>query len=158
MKSTAFICGLAACAVAGELWAKEYPLTLTPLTVEEAAALPAGAGVYAQLQLTKPAELKREPPGAAGQSIYGVIGRAQGNSGMIFRLDGTTGEKGGHDRLLLDLNQNGDLTDEAPIKVTGTPKIARSGSYTTETAWFGPIQAPAARRIAPGTPTYFAQL
>jgi hypothetical protein len=158
MKRITFICGLAAYAVAGELAAKEFPLTLKSVTAEQAAALPGGAGAFAQLQAKKPPELKREPAGASGQSLYGVIGRGPGSSGMIFRLDATGGEGSGHDQLLLDLNQNGDLTDDAAIKLAGTPQTTRSASTSYEFAWYGPIAAPATNRLAQGTPVYYAQL
>ena len=159
MKTIALLGGLAACAVAGGgVSAKEFPLTFKTLTVEEAAVFPGGAGAFAQLLATKPPELKREPPGASGQSLYGVIGRGGGTQGMVFRLDATAGEDSGHDVLLLDLNLNGDLTDDAAIKLAGTPKITRSASMAYEFSWYGPITAPAASRIAQGTPVYYAQL
>lgn len=157
MKTTSLLCGLTALALAGELSAKEYPLTFKSLSAEEAAVLPGSYGVFAQLRSAKPPELKREPAGASKLSVYGLLPQAPGRAAMVFRIDAATGESGGHDRLMLDLNGNGDLTDDPVIKLADTPHMTRGSATVYETGWFGPFQVPAKERIAPGTPVYYAQ-
>jgi hypothetical protein len=158
MRKTTLICGFAACAAVGALSAREFPLTFKPLTCPEAMNLPGGYGATATLQTTKPSALKREPAASAGRALYGELGRVRDSGGILFRLEAAPGGAQGYDRLRLDLNQNGDLTDDPFVRLADKPQITRAGSSLRETAWFGPVEAPPATRIAPGRPSYYLQL
>jgi len=77
-------------------------------------------------------------------------------SAFIFRLDESKGDGKGYDQLIVDMNQNGDLTDD-PVRQREAPPTARRTS-APNMMLFGPIQAPADKAIAGGRPVFFAQV
>lgn len=91
------------------LLATEFPLTLKLMTAQEARSCPGNAGGYARLEVKKPDSAKAEPKAASGHPLYGQLWA--GRKPMLFRVDESQGEGKGYDRLVLDLNRNGDLTD-----------------------------------------------
>ncbi|HWU40757.1 MAG TPA: hypothetical protein VN203_24175, partial [Candidatus Acidoferrum sp.] len=60
------------------------------------------------------------------------------------------------DQLIVDMNQNGDLTDDPVALRAVLPTDRRTAS--PDRMLFGPIQAPADKAIAGGRPIYFAQV
>lgn len=125
-----------------------FPLETVNLKPSEALLLPGVSGTL--LYLTQPEGLREEPPAVSARPLYGTL-----DVGRIVRLDESQGTGRGYDRLLVDLNGNGTLTDEKPYPAVGTMGT-QSASKATGT--FGPIQI--ARSAAPGAwcPAFYASL
>lgn len=135
----------------------EFPLafrTLEPAALKD--RLKWGYGCSALLNVDKPSSLKVEPPARSRLPLYGEL-TWPGQPPMPFRVDESRGSGTGHDRLLLDLNRNGDLTDE-PEFAPGPDIQSWSRSSETRLLLFGPIQltadCPAVKRTLP----YYAML
>jgi len=163
MRKHGLISGLAIGAMTATLCAKELPLTFKALSVEEAMALPGGYGAYGSLTAGKSTALKREPKANSERPVYGELGRRENERGFLFRADETGGTGKGYDQLILDLNQNGDLTDDPVIKRAGTSPAQKTGTQTPATVRresfrFGPIEVPAAKALGAWRPIYFAEL
>jgi len=141
-------------AMSAPAYAKEYALQLKSLAFDEAMQGAGGYGTYAQLLPKKPATLKSEPKAVSGQPIYGEL-QMGSNLRMLFRVDESKGQGKGYDRLLLDLNQNSDLTDDAVISRNESNQNA---NQNTDVAGFGPIQAPASLCVGQWKPIYYAQM
>src|ERR1019366_9816640 len=75
---------------------------------------------------------------------------------FLFRLDESKGDGKGYDRLIVDMNQNGDLSDDSVAQRAVLPSDRRVVSPAQ--MLFGPIQAPADKAVAGGRPVYFAQV
>ena len=71
-------------------------------------------------------------------------------------MDESGGEGRGYNQLIVDMNQNGDLTDDPVAQRAVLPTDRRTVS--SEQILFGPIQAPADKAIAGGRPIYYAQV
>ncbi len=158
MRKTGWIPILALCAASATLPAKEFPLTFKTLTVDEAFSLPVGPGTLGNLRVAKPPAVKNQPKTVSKHPLYGELGFSRLDKGFTFRLDESTGDGKGYDQLLMDLNQNGDLTDDPVVKLAGTPRISKLASETRELSRFGPIEAPATKSIGKIRPVYFAEL
>jgi hypothetical protein len=135
--------------------AKDFPLEFKTLNAQEAMSFPGGSGMYGSLQMDKPAGITKEPPAVSRHPLYGQLS-AQTNS-LWFRIDESKGTGKGYDRLLVDMNQNGDLTDDT---VAQRAEQAGQTSVTSqpEMTLFGPIPAPDNRMIGAWRPIYFAQM
>lgn len=156
MKMAGFLCCFTALGI-GSVAARDFPLTYKTLKPEEAMRLPGASGAYGQLQVAKPSGLKKEPKAASGHPLYGQMQDGPVAKGMIFRLDESRGEGKGYDELILDMNQNGDLTDDIPAKPSeNTKPKSEAGGY--ETSLFGPIQAPNTLTVGNWKPLYCAQM
>jgi len=158
MRKARLIPSLALCAVVATASAKEFPLTYKALTLEEAMALPGGYGAFGSLSTRKPPGLKREPEAISERALYGELGRGRNERGFLFRADESGGTGKGYDRLVLDLNQNGDLTDDPVLKAAESPTSRKAGPTTRELSRYGPIEAPAANMVGAWRPVYFAEL
>jgi hypothetical protein len=157
MSKKVMIGGLLAGLALATAAARELPLQFKTLKPEELGTFPGGYGAYGSLQARRPAELWREPAAVSRHPIYGRL-NAVGGKGFLFRLDESKGDGKGYDRLVLDLNGNGDLTDDlavAPAKATSRAQALSAGR---EQRTFGPVAAPAGVVIAGGRPVYFAEL
>jgi hypothetical protein len=110
------------------------------------------------LALTKPAALKAEPKAVSAHPAYGQARTGDTDSpSFLFRIDESKGDGKGYDRLVVDVNGNGDLSDDpvlAPLVLTGQPKYPEG----YELANFGPFQAPADKAIGGKRPTCYAQM
>ncbi len=155
MRKAGLISSLALCAATATLSAKEFPLTFKALDVDEALSLPGGSGTLGTLRSAKPSAIKNEPKAISERPLYGELVRSRG---LVFRVDESTGDGKGYDELLIDLNQNGDLTDDPVFRPTGKPIITKTPSQTRELSRFGPIEAPAAKAVGGVRPVYFAEL
>jgi len=157
MKTT-FVCGLLAIGAIATASAEEFPLTFRTIPAAEVVAFPGSYGAMAQLRQAKPAKLRREPKPASNHALYGD-GR-EGSSGAQFlvRLDESRGEGQGYDQLIVDMNQNGDLTDDSPAPLVVLLTDRKTTSRTDREKMFGPITAPPAKTIAGGRPVYYAQV
>ena len=161
MRNAGLISGVAIIAMTTALSAKEFPLTFKTLGVEEAMSLPGGYGAMGSLTLTKTSALKKEPKAVSSRLLYGELGRRQGERGFLFRADESKGTGKGYDELILDLNQNGDLTDDPVVKRSDVPPVRKTPTPTTmsrEISRFGPIEVSAAQAIGAWRPIYFAEL
>jgi hypothetical protein len=156
MLNKILFCGLAAGMAIATGTAKEFPLAFKTMKADEAMKSPGGYGSSASLRATAPAELKREPRAVSLHPIYGQLG-GTGANGVLFRLDESKGDGRGYDRLIVDLNQNGDLTDD-PVVAPVTDTSVKSAGSGSEQRLFGPIVAPVDETAGGGRPVYFAQM
>jgi len=147
--------GLAALAAVATASAGEFPLTFRTIPAKDVMAFPGGYGVYGTLQLAKPAGLKKESRAVSAHPLYGQCRETRDGAAFLFRLDESNGDGKGYDRLIVDMNQNGDLTDDLVVQRVVLPK--ERGASASDQALFGPIQAPQGMKIAGGRPVYFAQ-
>ncbi len=148
------LCG--AMAVAASAAAEDFPLTFRTMPAKDVMSFPGNAGANIQLRLAKPKDLKKEPKAMSSRAFYGEVGDSGAGPTLLVRLDESNGAGKGYDRLIVDMNQNGDLTDDPVVQRTVLPTEARSGS--SRELVFGPIQAPADKTIAGGRPVYYAQV
>ena len=107
------------------------------------------------LSLTKPAGLKKEPKAVSAHALYGQCRESRDAAAFLFRLDESKGDGKGYDRLIVDMNQNGDLTDDPVIEREVLSK-ERKETPPDQVLW-GPIPAPAGQKVAGARPVYFAQ-
>ena len=155
MKKTMLVYSLVLLAIPILAPAKDFPLEFKTLNAEEAMAFPSGSGLYGTLQLDKPAAITKAPPAISKHPLYGEL-VIQTNR-LWFRIDESKGDGKGYDRLIVDLNQNGDLTDDAVVARVEQPRQT-SASDRTEIALFGPLPVPEGKMIGTWRPIYFAQM
>ncbi len=159
MKRWTFVGGLVAIAAIVTTSAEDFPLTFKTIPARDVMAFPGGYGTYGQLGLTKPARLKQEPKAVSRHPLYGECRDAVASGGgFLFRLDESKGDGTGYDQLIVDLNRNGDLTDDAAGQRVVLPTEDTSASPSMQRLLFGPVEAPADEAIAGGRPIYFAQV
>ena len=143
-------------AVAGAAFAEDFPLTFRSIRAEDVLSFPGNVGSSSLLRLTKPSGLRREPKAISQHPLYGECPDSATGGVFIFRLDESKGDGSGYDRLIVDLNQNGDLTDDSVVHSSSSSGNRRSTA--AEQVLFGPLQAAAARTVAGGRPVCFAQV
>ena len=159
MRNIRMVVGVAVIAVAATVTAKDYPLTFKKLTVDEAMAFPGGYGAYGSLSTSKPSSLRKEPTAVSKRPLYGEVGRnGEEVKGFIFRVDESEGDGKGYDQVIVDFNQNGDLTDDSVGNLAGKPQTVKTGTTVRETIQFGPIEVPAEKQIGSWRPVYYAQM
>jgi hypothetical protein len=152
-----FVCGLAALAAIVTASAGDFPLTFQTIPAKDVMAFPGGYGVSAQLRLVKPKTLKKEPKAVSRRPLYGECRETSTGAGFLVRLDESKGDGKGYDVLIVDMNQNGDLTDDPATPLLVPPTDRKPSAQAARQKLFGPIQAPAGKLIAGGRPIYFAQ-
>ena len=135
---------------------EEFPLTYRTIPAEDVMSFLGGSGSYGQLGLTRPTKLKKEPKAVSRHPLYGECRDTSTGAALVFRLDESKGDGRGYDQLIVDMNQNGDLTDD-PVALSATPAHER-GATSPDQLRFGPIQAPADKAVAGGRPIYYAQV
>lgn len=155
MIKTTLLCGVVLTAIPFLAPAKDFPLEFKTLNAEEAMALPGGSGISGSLRLDKPGAITKAPPAISKHPLYGQLS-ARTNR-LWFRIDESKGDGKGYDRLIVDLNQNGDLTDDAVAARVEQPKPA-SVVNRPEIALFGPLPVPEGKMIGAWRPIYFAQM
>ena len=138
--------------------AEEFPLKFETIPAQDVLAFPGGSGTYGTLALVKPEKIKNEPKAVSKRPLYGECRDLPSGPAFVFRLDESKGTGKGYDRLIVDMNQNGDLTDDAVVEPVSLPGQPRVFSSAMEEAFFGPISAPADKVIAGGRPIYYAHL
>ncbi|MGO8930332.1 MAG: hypothetical protein ACLQU3_25975 [Limisphaerales bacterium] len=157
MNKPAIVWGLMAVVGAVTVSAEDFPLTFRSIPPKDVMSFPGGYGTYGQLQLVKPARLKKEPKAVSRHPLYGECREKPGEAGFVFRLDESKGDGKGYDQLMVDMNRNGDLTDDVPAPLVVLPGDRSTRSQAMQQRLFGPIQAPASTMIAGGRPVYYAQ-
>jgi hypothetical protein len=145
-------------AVALTAGAEDFPLTFRTISAKDVMAFPGGYGAFGQLRLVKPAKLNSEPKAASRRTLYGECRETSTGAGFLFCLDDSKGDGKGYDQLILDMNQNGDLTDDPVVQPVTLPTDRKAPSSGTRRLLFGPIQAPEGKEISGGRPIYFAQV
>jgi hypothetical protein len=135
---------------------EDFPLTFRTIPAKDVMSFPGGVGTYGQLSLAQPAKLRKEPKVMSRHALYGVCRDAATGAAFLFRLDESKGDGRGYDQLIVDMNQNGDLTDDPVSQRAVLPTDRRSSM--PDQILFGPIQAPADKAVAGGRPVYFAQI
>src|ERR1035441_10535602 len=150
------VCVALARAVAGTISAEDFPLTFRTIPAKDVMSFPGGYGVYGQLRVEKPARLRKEPKAMSRHPLYGECRDTSTGPVFVFRLDESKGDSKGYDHLIVDMNQNGDLTDD-PVAQRSVLSTDRRMS-TPDQMLFGPIQAPADKAVAGGRPVCFAQV
>lgn len=154
MTKTMLLCGVVLTAIPFLAPAKDFPLEFKTLNAEEAMAFPGGSGISGSLQLDKPGAIAKAPPAISKHPLYGQLS-ARTNR-LWFRIDESKGDGKGYDRLIVDLNQNGDLTDDAVVQRVEQP--VPMITTNSERSVFGPIPVPAEKQIGTWRPIYFAQM
>ncbi|MCL5098481.1 MAG: hypothetical protein M1608_13320 [Candidatus Omnitrophica bacterium] len=132
----------------------EFPLEYKKLSLSEAQACPGGYGMGGAIQKSLRSLVKSEPKPTSTGACYGTLFRPDGKR-MVFRLDESKGDRHGFDQLIIDLNENGDLTDDPVIMAQGGQSRSIGPSY--EQAFFGPMEAPAYHSVGPWRPVFYAQ-
>ena len=150
------ICGAMAMAAAATASGEDFPLTFRTIPAKDVMSFPGGFGSYGQLRLDKPSRLRREPKAMSRHPLYGECRDTSTGPAFLFRLDESKGDGKGYDRLIVDMNQNGDLTDDTVAQRTVLPTDRRTSP--ADKMLFGPVQAPAEKAVAGGRPVYFAQV
>jgi len=150
-----YLWALAAGAAVATASAADFPLTFRTIPAKDVMAFPGGSGVYGMLQLSKPAAIKKEPKAVSAHALYGQCRESRAGAAFLYRLDESKGDGKGYDKLIVDMNQNGDLTDD-PVVSRVVPASDR-GTTAPEQVLFGPIAAPEGTKIAGGQPVYYAQ-
>jgi hypothetical protein len=149
------ICGVLAVVLAATASGEDFPLTFRTIPAKDVMSFPGGYGTYGQLKSAKPANLRKEPKAMSQHPLYGLCRDAPTGPAFLFRLDESKGNGKGYDQLIVDMNQNGDLTDDPVASRSVLPTDRRA---VPDQMLFGPIQAPADKALADGRPVYFAQV
>src|ERR1017187_2016315 len=150
------ICGALAVAATATALGEDFPLTFRTIPAKDVMQFPGGFGTYGQLGLAQPAKLRKEPKAMSKHPLYGVCRDNPSGPAFLFRLDESKGDGKGYDQLIVDMNQNGDLTDD-PVAQRAVLSTDRRVSMPDQIL-FGPIQAPADKAVAGGRPVCFAQV
>ncbi len=150
------LCGALALAAAATASGEDFPLTFRTIPAKDVMSFPGNSSTYAPLRLSKPTKLRREPTTLSGRTFYGECGDTRSGAGFLVRVDESGGEGRGYNQLIVDMNQNGDLTDDPVVQRAVLPTDRRTVS--PEQILFGPIQAPADKAIAGGRPIYYASV
>ena len=155
MIKTTLLCGVVLTAIPFLAPAKDFPLEFKTLNAEETMAFPGGSGISGSLRLDKPGAITKAPTAISKHPLYGELSIRTNR--LWFRIDESKGDGKGYDRLIVDLNQNGDLTDDPVAARVEQPKPA-SALNQPEIALFGPIPVPDEKKIGTWRPIYFAQM
>lgn len=136
--------------------AEQFALQVRDLTVTEAMALPGGHGAYGGLSAIRPVEVKKMPDCKSKHPLFSVLpGHNEREGGMLMLLDESEGTGKGYDRLIVDLNGNGDLTDD-PVQQAG----AGSGEVHEhfERQLFGPVLMPESAKVGAWHPRFCVEV
>jgi hypothetical protein len=137
--------------------AEDFPLRFRTIPAQDVLDFPGGYGGLAELRFVRPAKLRSEPKAISRHPLYGETRETAGGISFLVRVDESQGDGKGYDQLIVDMNQNGDLTDDAPAPRVALPAPLKPSASASRRVMFGPIQAPADKMIAGGRPIYFAQ-
>jgi hypothetical protein len=134
--------------------AKDFPLEFKVQNPYETNAVPGMYRTYGRLQVARPKSLKQEPAAKCRQPFYGVLNK-ETNNAFVFRVEESK-DGNGYDRLLLDLNQNGDLTDDPVLEGQLEPRTNQPPEMEFTTFW--PIPVSADKMIGSWRPVYHGKL
>ena len=155
MKKMMLVCSLVLLAIPVLAPAKDFPLEFKTLSADEAMVFPGGSGLSGTLRLDKPDAITKAPPAVSKHPLYGQMSISTNR--LCFRIDESKGDGKDYDRLIVDLNQNGDLTDDDAAARVEQPRQTVAADRM-EMALFGPIPVPEEKKIGAWRPIYFAQM
>jgi hypothetical protein len=135
---------------------EDFPLTFRTIPAKDVMSFPGGSGSSGSLQVAKPTKLKKEPKAMSRHPLYGECRDTTTGAALVYRLDESKGDGKGYDQFIVDMNQNGDLTDDPVAQRVVLPSERQTVS--PDLLLFGPIQAPADKAVAGGRPIYFARV
>jgi hypothetical protein len=135
--------------------AEQFTFTVKNLSLTESRALPGGYGDYGSVIARNTSNVKT-PPAKSAYPLYGVLFRNQSQGRPCVFLDESKGTGKGYDRMIIDLNENGDFTDD-PV-VNGLPSGVNSSSSDFEQSDFGPIDLPENKAKGIWRPKIFANI
>jgi len=146
-------------AAASWVWAAEFPLELKKMTLPDAMSCPGGGGLYGPLTVKKPPAIGKEPIARSSYPLYGLL-RSSSERPIAYRLDESQGTGKGYDVVILDLNANGDLSDDPVGKAWKNPQQGQEERQSDGPAQvlFGPIEVPKDKPIGTWQPTLYAEL
>lgn len=151
--------GLAVVASAITVSAKDFPLEVVKVSGREAMMSPGGYGAYGRPTFSKPSQLKKEPAAVSAHPIYGQLqSMGSGQTHCLFRLDESRGDGKGYDRMIIDFNKNGDLTDDPVGKPAADSDTRRGAPDSYQQVMFGPIPLPAELAVGRWRPSVYAQV
>ncbi len=144
--------------------AAEFALEVKPMTLAEALRCPGGYGAFGTWSRTRPAALRQAPKTVSSHPLYAQVGAPpagiaaprSARTGMVLLLDESRGDGQGYDRLIADVNGNGDLTDD-PVISKCDGEVGR-GPANFQQASFGPVELPTERAIGPWRPRFYAEV
>jgi hypothetical protein len=137
---------------------KEFPLTFKTIPPQDVSSFPGGYGRTGSLSVRPDPNLSKEPKAVSAHPLYGQFGDRAESRSLAFRLDESQGDGKGYDQLILDLNDNSDLTDDPVIRRASGAKTPTSAASERQQALFGPIEMPASKKIGPWQPLYYGEL
>ncbi|MEI7728994.1 MAG: hypothetical protein WCO56_05465 [Verrucomicrobiota bacterium] len=137
----------------GPAESKDFPLQFKTLNAQEAMMFP-GYGAYGQLQLAKPSSVSKEPRATSSRPLYGELRAVSSDRAVAFRLDESGGTGQGYDTLIVDSNNNGDLTDDAAIK-RAAPTTGRVSSPSYDQ---GSFTVPSLSQVGGNKLVYYAEM
>jgi len=139
----------------------EFPLRVQELSLSEAMSLAGGYGAYGSLSAVKPAQVKKLPATQSKYPLFSALAREGGGrrmveDGMVFMLDESGGTGKGYDRLVVDLNGNGDLTDDPVWERIEDGSGEFSRHY--ERQRFGPVPMPESAQVGAWRPRVYVEV
>jgi len=115
--------------------AADFPLEWKTFTTEEAPHVP-GGGAVGGLYFKRPGHVTNEPKAVSRKPLYGAQRFREGAPLVTYRLDESKGTARGYDRLIFDLNNNGDLRDDPAFAGTSMARPKPLPGWIV----FGPIE------------------
>ncbi|HOW65637.1 MAG TPA: hypothetical protein P5186_10435 [Candidatus Paceibacterota bacterium] len=134
--------------------AQEFTLSVKNMTLDESRSCPGGYGGYAMV-MTKVSEVKKAPKAVSASPLYGRMDNAKSER-LLFFLDESQGTGKGYDRLVADLNGNGDLTDDPVFSKLKEGPQEQNEDY--EQANFGPVELPESKSQGIWRPRFYADM
>lgn len=150
MAKKAALLGVATLLAASATPAAQFPLERREIAPQYAAAGP-GGGPVGGLSKQRPGKLTKEPKPVSRDPLYGLVALAK-TSSEHFRLDESNGTGKGYDRLIVDLNDNGDLRDDPVFEAVHKASIDSLSKQMV----FGPIDLPPDKKVGPWQPSVYA--
>jgi hypothetical protein len=152
MKRAPCLLTLLSLAITVTALAVDLPLEFKQIPPAQVREFPGGYGAYGQLRANVPEALKKQAKAKSKCPLFAEFDR-RGEKSMLARLDESSGDGKGYDELIVDLNGNGDLTDDKPISIAAPSK----GRTSDDMLSFGPVTVPGAG-ICGGSPTIYGEL
>jgi hypothetical protein len=141
--------------------AAQFPLQVRDLDVNDAMTLPGGHGAYGSLSALRPAQANQLPATKSKYPLFSTLVRQDGarrvtDGGMVFMFDESQGTGKGYDRLVVDLNGNGDLTDDPVWERIGDGAGEMNQHY--ERQRFGPVPMPETAQVGAWRPRFYVEV
>jgi hypothetical protein len=146
---------VAASLTASMVSAESFSFTVKNLTMQESHVIAGGYGDYGSVMINSSSGIKA-PKLTSSRPLYGVMHRNNNQGKPTVILDESKGTGKGYDRLIFDINENGDFTDD-PV-FNGTPANVNSSNDDYEQNDFGPIELPAKKTVGIWRPRFYVNV